>query len=199
MSALGLAVKGAQLYLGAQMVGLEMDPMDVVRWGNRLLKVADALGPHARAVDERALAEMVELARSRVPVSTAYLQGQISGVREGDEFVFSAIAHRQKDGGKQGVDYGPFVEFGTKPGNRDRAASRADSRLVNRAAWDEAHPESSARPGRFFDYGRRLRRVYHPHPGTAAQPFFYNSAREVLERRGIAHENMLARATAEDA
>lgn len=173
MSALGLAVKGAHLYLGAQMMGLEMDPMEVVRWGNRLLKVADALGPHARAVDERALAEMVELAQQRAPQRTGRLHIGITGEREGDVMVFMATAQRDASS----ADYARFVEFGTRAGERGRT-------LADRTAFERAEG--------------RNRKARRSHPGTDAQPFFYSSAREVLERRRIAQENVLARATAED-
>lgn len=174
MSALGLAFKGANLYFGAQSLGLSMDPAEVVRWGGRLLKVADHLGPAARAVDERALAEMVELAQQRAPQRTGLLHTGVTGTREGDAMVFQASAQRDESS----ADYARFVEHGTRGGTRGRVV--ADATFFERSNGTR----------------RKSRRT---HPGTEAQPFFYNSAREVLERRRLAQEEVMARATAEDA
>jgi hypothetical protein len=173
MAIIGLATKGASLLATADMLGLELDASSGLQWAARLLRVGNALGGHARGVDRRALDEMVELARSRAPERSGRLKLGITGTQEGELFVFKAEARRDSGGTE---DYAPFVERGTRPGQRGKRYSRITD-------------YESAR-----GIGRRARRT---HPGTEAQPFFYSSAREVLERRNIELGAALTRATAE--
>jgi hypothetical protein len=109
-----------------------------------------------------------------VPRRTSRLAEGITGTEEAGVFVFKAEA--QRDAGS--ADYAPFVERGTRPGARGRVV--ADPTAYERRAGIR----------------RRSRRT---HPGTPAQPFFYISAREVLDRRGVEQGAALARQTAEDA
>lgn len=137
----------------------------------------------ARRADAAALDQMVDLARARVPRDTGRLYNGISGRFEGDVAVFEASAVRISGSGRESADYAGFVERGTKAGLRGRSASVADQAYFTRAEWSAAHPGSGAVPGRQYRSGP-LRRVHHPHPGTTAQPFFFNSAAEVLRDHG---------------
>lgn len=169
----GVAFKAAQLAVSAEMLGLDLDYTSVLKWGYRLAKAGNAIARHSAAVDERALAEMVSLAQSRAAHRTGRLRAGIAGERDGDVMVFRAEARRDESS----ADYAPFVERGTRAGTRGRVVADATfNELAN---------------------GRR-RRARRSHPGTAAQPFFYSSAQEVLERRRIAQEQVLARASATD-
>lgn len=170
----GLAFKAAQIYAGAQLLDLELDVGAVARWGYRLTRVASGMQASADAIDQRALDEMVALAQSRVPRRTGKLSAGITGEREDDAFVFKAEAQRDASS----ADYSPYVERGTRPGRRGQVV---------------AEPTSFERRA---GIRRRSRRS---HPGTEAQPFFYNSAREVLERRNVQQGAALVRQTAEDA
>jgi len=174
MAALGFAFKAAQLYAGAQLLDLEMDPAEVAKWGIRLVRVATRMQGHADRIDQRALDEMVELARSRVPRRTGRLAEGISGERDGEVFVFKAEAQRDESS----ADYGPFVERGTRAGARGRVVADPTTLELRKGIR------------------RRARRS---HPGTEAQPFFYNSAFDVLARRNIEQGAALTRQTAEDA
>ena len=86
---------------------------------------------------------------------------------------FSALSPR----GDTGVDYGPFVERGTRAGVRGQ-------RVATATFYEQANGQR-----------RKARRT---HPGTEAQPFFWNSAREVLERRGREHAQAYAAAAESD-
>lgn len=174
MAAFGLAFKAAQIYAGAQLLDLDFDPSEVAKWGVRLVRVAGRMQGHADRIDERALDEMVELARSRVPRRTGRLAEGISGEREGDAFVFKAEAQRDESS----ADYAPFVERGTRAGVRGRVV---------------------ADPSTFELRAGIRRRSRRSHPGTEASPFFYSSAFEVLARRNVEHGAALIRQTAEDA
>lgn len=173
MAAFGVAFKAAQLYAGAQLLDIEMDAGQVLAWGVRIVRTASKLQASANAVDQRALDDMVALAQSRVARRTNRLAGGISGERDGEAFVFKAEAQRDPSS----ADYAPFVERGTRAGVRNRVV---------------------AEPTAFELQNGVRRRARRTHPGTEAQPFFYNSAREILERRGIEQGEAYARQTAED-
>lgn len=169
----GLAFKAAQIYAGAQLLDLELDVADVAKWGYRLTRVASGMQASADAIDQRALDDMVALAQTRVPRRTGRLFSGITGEREDGAFVFKAEAQRDASS----ADYGPYVERGTRAGQRGRVV--ADPTSFERRAGIR----------------RKARRT---HPGTEAQPFFYSSAREVLERRNVEQGAALVRQTAED-
>lgn len=173
MSIVGLAFKGAQLAVTAEMMGLDLDYTSVVKWGYRLTRAATKLHHDARAVDERALGEMVELAQSRAPLRSGRLRAGITGERDGETMVFKAVA-RLND---STADYAPFVERGTRGGTRGQQVADA-------TYFERAHA--------------RRRKSRRTHPGTAATPFFYSSANEVLARRRIEQSEVMARAGAED-
>lgn len=173
MALVGLAFKGAQLAVTAEMMGLDLDYTSIVKWGYCLTRAASKLAVDARAVDERALAEMVDLAQSRAPLRSGRLRAGITGEREGEVMVFRAAAQLNEST----ADYAPFVERGTRGGNRGR-------QVVDATYFERAHARA-----------RKSRRT---HPGTAAQPFFYSSAEEVLARRRVDQAAVMARATAED-
>lgn len=145
------------------------------------------LGPRmaakVRRIDDSALQEMVSLARSRVPVDTGRLLNGITGETEDEYHVFRASAVRTRASGKQGADYARFVEFGTKPGRRGGKVSY----MSLDGFYNGPVTGFEAGPGR----GRpRTRRQYRGHPGTPAQPFFYNSAREVMQERFATFETL---------
>lgn len=168
--AVGLALKAVRILSAWQSLGFELDVIEVARWALRAQRAASSLQGHASGINERALNEMVDLAQSRVAVRTGRLKIGVTGIREGEMFVFSAYARR--DGAE---DYAPFVERGTRPGVRGRVYSRP------------AAGSSDTRQ-------TRARRT---HPGTEAQPFFYVSAREVLERYRQEHTAAYALAAAQ--
>lgn len=162
-----------------------------------VFRASDALFSRSQAISQRALDEMVELARSRVPQDTGLLLSGIRGYVENGEYVFEASAVRQRPNGKQGVDYARFVEFGTKAGMRamptaystrngffQAGYATADRDAVNNWLVEEGRGRLA---GRKFRTGRITRRVRTPHPGTAPQPFFYNSAREAFARFQARH------------
>lgn len=160
-------------YNNTTLIGIRFEALDILKFGIRLARAARTISRVAGSVDDRALAEMVALAQARAPERTGRLRGGITGHREGDELVFKAEASLSEDT----ADYAPFVERGTRAGVR------------NRVVADQTYYE------RKRGIRRRARRT---HPGTAAQPFFYSSAQEVLERRRIEQERVLARAAATD-
>lgn len=127
----------------------------------------------ARAVDHGAAEEMVALMRSRVPQDTGRLYNGITARREGELSVVEATAVNPtgRKGGP-GADYAAFVEYGTTP---------RQWRTVATAETFADATGAGARRGRPRTRAPRERRG---HPGTAPQPFFWNSAAEVLSRRG---------------
>lgn len=158
---------------------------------------SDALFSRSQAISQRALDEMVELARSRVPQDTGLLLSGIRGYVENGEYVFEASAVRNQLNGKKGVDYARFVEFGTKAGRRDMPTAymtrngyfeASYARTERKAIKQWLEREGKGRlAGRAFRTGRLTRRVHYLHPGTAPQPFFYNSAREAFARFQARH------------
>lgn len=193
MAGFGIAFKVAQVYATAQLLDIELDFSNVVAWTLRVSRVSKAIQGSADKIDQSALDEMVSLAQTRAPRRTGALSATISSRREDDVFVFEARVNKRRPNGRPGVDYAPFVEFGTKAGFRDRQSSRSDSAIASPGEFDSVYGGNSRRPGRFYRSGRRLRRVYHPHPGTEAQPFFFNSAFEVIRRRNVEQGDALAR------
>lgn len=148
--------------------GFLSDVAGVAQMIDRLFKVADLLGVGAKDLDADALAEMVDLARARAARDTGLLIAGIAG--ESDDGFATFMASAARDGEE---DYALFVEKGTRAGVRGQAVAYATS------------------------IGQmRRRKQARTHPGTEAQPFFYNSAREVLARRRVAAEDLLDEAAA---
>jgi len=135
-----------------------VSPAEILAYAARIVRVGAKLRGAAEAADDAAMAEMLELMRSRAPVRSGALRNAIEGHTEGEgdtrQNVITAKVHARRGGG-EGADYAPFVEFGTDP----HGAATAD----------------------YFETSRA--RPVAGHPGTEAQPFFWNSAREVLRRR----------------
>jgi HK97 gp10 family phage protein len=80
----------------------------VVRYHNDFFRLAAGLPAPGREASRYTAGKIVEIAKERVPVLTGALQAsiQVRPVARG----YSASAGSTNSGG---VDYGPFVEFGT--------------------------------------------------------------------------------------
>lgn len=137
-----------------------------------LVKHGVKLAFRSRGVDASAMDDMLALMRERVPRDTGRLFNGISGEID-DDGIATVTASAVRD---NGFDYAFLVEHGTKAGVRGRSSQVADANyfevdLVSGSA-------TRRRPS-----GRATRRSGRTHPGTEAQPFFFNSAREVLAER----------------
>lgn len=153
-------------HTAAQIIGVAEVAFSLARLSSTIEKLASRTGDDA--VDE-----MLSLMRSRVPQDTGRLLNGIVSYREQDVIVVEASAVRVTQSGKESADYAAFVEYGTRAGERGgRVSYVADEDFFN----------LSTRPGSGRTY-KRTRRVYRQHPGTPAQPFFWNSAEEALEHR----------------
>jgi hypothetical protein len=137
-------------------------------------KIAVKMALKARRIDRGALDDMVALAQERVPQATGTLYSGIEGDETDAYFEFRASAQHVRANGKLSADYAHFVEFGTH-------------------SHDESGPGGTSA---FASRRRKSTRV--GHPGTEAQPFFYSSADEALERRGLAMEDVIPDAAGED-
>jgi len=135
--------------------------------------VKTALGAHK--IDASAGAEMVELMKARVPVDTGNLLNGISYEDDDGEITVTASGIKESSG----VDYARFVEFGTKPNSN----AVADENFF-------ADGSTAGAPVR--------RSKTRAHTGSPAQPFFWNSAREVLAKRGKALEDVVNRSAADE-
>lgn len=169
-----IASTGLALYDAHEATGVFGWDSVAVSLGKLVLKMGYAI----EHVDHDALDEMVTLAQSRVPVDTGRLKNGITGeVVDGVcEFRASAV-HEDKAGGE---DYARFVEFGTQAGTY--GASQIVVADGGYYGGDVFMPARSAR--------RRV--AYRTHGGTEAQPYFYNSAHEVLARRDMDASNIIA-------
>lgn len=152
-----------------------------------LLRFAVKLAFKTKKVDADAAAEMVDLMRSRVPRDTGRLYNGIEAHQEDDGTWLVEASAVHPRGSKESADYARFVEFGTAPGTRgDRTSYVADEGFFSTDALGD---------GRFRGRARaRTRKVYRTHAGTPAQPYFFESAREVLEKRGISMQSILDQA-----
>lgn len=166
-----------------EIIGLENIVASLVKHGVRL-----ALRSHE--ADAGTMDEMLALMRERVPRDTVRLYNGISGEIEDGVATVTASAIRVSGSGKKSIDYAFLVEHGTQAGVRGRSQQVADA---NYFAVDMTTGTATRRRPT-----RSTRRSQRTHPGTPAQPFFYNSAREVLERRQERME-AAADAAAEDA
>lgn len=156
-----------------------------------LRQIGPRMARRARAADGSALQEMVNLAKSRAPVDSGRLLNGIEGYTEGEFHVFKASAVRTSSTGRDSADYARFVEFGTAAGVR----SRSRAYQAQAGFYDNPLTGFEAGPGRPTP---RRRRQYRGHPGTRPQPFFYNSAREVMEKRFMTLESLPALAATEE-
>lgn len=159
---------------------------------NRLVKVARLLDKIASRSDEDAAQEMVERMRADVPQDTGNLYNGIEFTNsDGFYEVRASAVHADRNGGE---DYAGFVERGTASGVRQRSTNYvADTNYHELSA---GIGDGSVRPtGK--TYGRR-RLQYRTHPGTPAQPFFFENAIDVLkERRADLADVLNAEAAAE--
>lgn len=141
----------------------------------RLVRHGVRLAYRVRTIDAGAMDDMLLLMRQRVPRDTGRLFNGITGEIVDGIATVTASAVRTSQSGKESPDYAFFVEHGTKAGRRGTATEVADA---NYFALDvDSGATRRRRPT------RRTRKVYRDHPGTKSQPFFYNSAREVLADR----------------
>lgn len=170
----------AALGLHTAFVGGEIYGWDTMARGlaNFLTRVDAA----AHSIDARALNDMVALAKSRVPVDTGRLLNGITGEIFDNyaEFLASAV---HETGSRE--DYARFVEFGTSAGTRG-----VKNAIVADEGFYSADPFStSPLRGRRVVHGRIS---YRTHSGAPAQPYFYGSANEVLEKRGLEMQDVAA-------
>jgi HK97 gp10 family phage protein len=83
----------------------------VVAYHNSFFSIASGLPPAGRVACRHTAEQIVEIAREKVPVLTGALQAtiQVRPVARG----YSASAGGTGSTNSDGIDYGPFVEFGT--------------------------------------------------------------------------------------
>ncbi|TDX64000.1 hypothetical protein EDE12_106145 [Methylosinus sp. sav-2] len=154
--------------------------------GSGLFGWPDALGSLARIVtrmevkqhrrDSEALAQMIETARGLVPVDSGRLLSGIGGEAFDAYCEFRASAVHETASGKEGADYARFVEFGTRSGE----ASVAAPITAHEGFYASDQAGVTGMRGNAIVRNRRSRRT---HGGTAAQPFFFPAANEVLAKR----------------
>ncbi|MGL3208691.1 hypothetical protein [Bradyrhizobium sp. BR 1433] len=175
---------GKQELLGFGLIGL-----DVLQ--NRFVKIGRFIEKHMRVKDEESARDMVGRMRADVPQDKGNLYNGIRYWQDGDAWVVQAAAvHDDRSGGE---DYSGFVEHGTQPGQRGRS--------VTYAVADGGYHENTSGlgEGAVRPVPRsRTRQQYRTHPGTEAQPFFYDNARDVLEERGADADEVIGLALDED-
>ncbi|SEE59751.1 hypothetical protein SAMN05519104_6672 [Rhizobiales bacterium GAS188] len=159
MSAFGAGIKVAEVAFGAGLLEhfVGVDGLQGVT--DQLFALVPKIAIKAARVDHAAMSQMLDLMHNRVPQDTGLLYNGINGHWQGSVGSVTASAQRTGGNGKLSADYAHFVEFGTKP----------------HQVADAAYFDSSG--------GHRSSRATAGHPGTEAQPFFYNSADEVLAKR----------------
>ena len=149
---------------------------------NGMLRLIPHLVSRTRRLDVSTLDELLARMRADVPRDSGRLFNGIQGSIDGDMAVVEASAVKPKGRG-EGADYAGFVEIGTKAGHRGRQTV-ADEAYFTRDQWTANNPGSDSHPGRQFRSGRTLRRIHDPHPGTPAQPYFWDNVRDVMAERG---------------
>lgn len=159
MSIAGAGFKVAELAFGASLLEQFISVEGVEDVSGQLFALIPKIALKSASADHAAMRDMLELMRSRVPRDTGALYNGITGWWEGSVGVVEASAQRTSPAGKLSADYARFVEFGTKP------HAVADGDFFD---GDGSHRPSRAKGG---------------HPGTPAEPFFFGSAFEVLEKR----------------
>lgn len=163
----------------AAVAGVDEFVQAAARFGVKL-----ALG--VRKVDGEAGEEMVALMRSRVAVDTGQLLNGISSTTDENGAVTVQASAIKETG--SGEDYAGYVERGTRAGVRGRKISYIA---------DEGYFDLSAPQRRVGATYARSRRQARGHPGTPSQPFFFDSAAEVLARRGQSLDDAVTNAAAE--
>lgn len=146
--------------------------------GSRLFKLIRVLDKVRKVYGEDAAREMVSRMRADVARDTGRLYNGIEyfGNEDGGFTVQASAVHEDRNGGE---DYAGFVERGTRAGQRGHKVSYvADSAYHDLTAGIGSGTlrETGQRKG-------RARLQYRDHPGTPAQPFFFDNAREVLSKR----------------
>jgi hypothetical protein len=141
------------------------------------LVVKTAARQHARDAD--ALARMIEIARGLVPVDSGLLLSGITGEISESYSEFRASAVHSRANGKDGADYARFVEFGTRAGE----ASTAAPITAHEGFFASDQFGVTGMRGEAIVKNRRSRRS---HGGTAAQPYFFPAADEVIGDRAEA-------------
>lgn len=135
----------------------------------KVKRVLDGLSsPHG---DEAVAAEMVSRMQRDAPVLSGRLREGISYRFEDGAWVVEAEAHREgarRRGEGEGANYAPFVEYGTAP---------------RRQVADDSYFAGAARRS--------------GHPGTPAQAFFWQNARDVLSDYAHALSDTIDDATQE--
>lgn len=144
------------LLSGLRLIDTTVSVVGVERLSGQLAKYAVKLALRSDHLAEQAAAEMVDLMRSRVPQDSGALLNGITWRKEGRTVIVEASAvHPGQD-----YDYALAVEAGHHAGG-----THADASLFEDTT------------------GRGFRSVRPSHPTEVpAQPFFWNSAREVLAK-----------------
>lgn len=128
LNLVGFAVKGYLIAPHVASIGSE------VMFAARLVRLGAGVGRRAASIDAETREDMVRRMAERAPQRTGALAQRIEGHQEGAEHVVTAIAS-----GRGGIDYAPFVEFGTDP-----HALNASRRSRGRARGQ--HPGSAPQP-----------------------------------------------------
>lgn len=163
-----IATQAAALYSVADQTGV----IGFDAWLKSIVAIVPRMALKAHKADRGFVDEMVELAKGRVPVDTGRLLHGIEARDVGDHMVeFRAAAvHDDKPNSKE--DYAHFVEFGMTRGSIGAPVVADATFFTNyRAVFGNARQ------------AKRNRKSYRNSSGTAPQPFFYNSAADVLAKR----------------
>jgi hypothetical protein len=177
LSSSALQTIGRQELIGFSLLGLSV-------LQNRLFKVTRFVEKRMRRRDQDAAQEMVDRMRADVAFDSGDLYNGIQWWEEDGAFIVQASGvHADRSGGE---DYAGFVEHGTRAGQRGRSVAYvADSNYHDLSVG--LGDGSIRETGRTYS---RRRLQYRGHPGTAAQPFFYDNARDVLNERGADAEQI---------
>ena len=141
-----------------------------------MTRFGDGLSTRAFELDAEAAAEMVDLMQGRVAQRTGLLLSGIASHQAGEVWTVTASAQKYSNT----KDYAKDVEFGTAAGFRGRAVAGSD---YYEKAYSGRRGSLNERTGRRRRVNDARRRSARSHPGTDAQPYFLNSAAEVLRKR----------------
>lgn len=159
----------------SQYFGLAVIGADIL--GSRLVKVIRLLDKVASRSDAEAAEEMVNRMRADVPRDRGNLYNGIEYFEvDGIYTVRASAVHPDRGGGE---DYAGFVERGTRAGVRGRSQVYvADTNYHELTAGLTAGSIRAT-----GDRYARRRLQYRTHPGTPAQPYFFDNAYDVLRER----------------
>jgi hypothetical protein len=169
-----------------QLLGVALIGLDVLQ--DRTFKIARFVAGRLRVKDQAAAQDMVDRMRRDMPYDRGDLYNGTRYWEDEGEYVVQASGVRVAGNGNEQADHAGFVEHGTQPGVRGRKTVAGADYFASTAGLGD---------GSYRPTGRR-RLQYRSHPGTPAQPFFYDNARAVLEERGLDAEEILGDAIAED-